>query len=94
MKTKSESWRIASLCLGWLLIAVTPLVGILPGPGGIFVFAAGLILLLRNSAWVRRRYVALKRRWPRIGTMADGAMRRPSHRRRCAIAADRAGKAD
>jgi hypothetical protein len=69
-------WRVAWLALGWLLIAVSPLVGVIPGPGGVFVFAAGAILLIRNSRWAKRRYVVLKRRWPKLGRACDTAMRR------------------
>jgi hypothetical protein len=75
-------WRLVLVAVGWLLIGITPLVGPLPGPGGIFTLAGGLILILRNSAWARRRYVALKKRWPRTGELCDRAMRRPSARRR------------
>ena len=45
------------MALGWLLIALTPFVGPIPGPGGILVFAAGATLLIRNSTWAKRRYV-------------------------------------
>lgn len=77
------------LCgVGWLLIALTPLVGPLPGPGGIIVFAAGLGLVLRNSAWAKRRYVRFKRRHPGWGDWADWGLRRPSARRRIAICRD------
>lgn len=69
-------WRMALMALGWLLIAVSPLIGIIPGPGGIFVFAAGAVLLIRNSQWAKRRYVLIKRRWPRLGRACDAAMRR------------------
>ncbi len=70
------------LALGLLLLILAPIVGALPGPGGVFVFAAGLTLLLRNSAWVRRRYVRFKRRWPRHGAWADWGLRRKSAKRR------------
>ena len=76
------------LSVGWMLLALVPIVGPLPGPGGIFLLAGGLILLLRNSAWARRRYVGLKRRWPRMGDLCDRAMRRPSALRRRALARD------
>ena len=81
----AHHWRIALLAAGWLLIALAPVVGILPGPGGVFVFAAGAALVLRNSAWAKRRYVELKRRWPRLGHGCDRVMRRPSALRRRAI---------
>jgi hypothetical protein len=69
-------WRIALLGAGWLLMAVSPVVGVIPGPGGIFVFAAGAVLLIRNSHWAKRRYVTVKRRWPKLGRACDTAMRR------------------
>lgn len=81
--------RHALLALGILLILLTPAVALLPGPGGIFVFAAGLALVLRTSAWARRRYVRFKRRFPRFGGWADLGLRRPSARRR--RARDKAG---
>jgi hypothetical protein len=74
--------RIILLVTGTLLIVSTPVVGALPGPGGIFVFAAGLTLVLRSSLWIRRRFARLKRRWPKLGEMADLGLRRRSFRRR------------
>jgi len=68
--------RIVWLTLAWVLIAGSPLVGIIPGPGGVFLFAAGAALLLRNSNWAKRHYVRLKRRWPKLGRASDKAMRR------------------
>lgn len=68
--------------LGLLLIAAAPIAGPIPGPGGILLFAAGLILVLRNSAWARKRFARLKKRWPRLGHYSDLALRRPSFRRR------------
>jgi hypothetical protein len=67
---------------GWALMAAAPLIGVLPGPGGILLFAGGLALLLRNSRWAKRRYVHMKRRWPRLGRFGDSTLRRLSHRRR------------
>jgi hypothetical protein len=78
----NRRWRLPSLALGWLLVAAAPIVGLLPGPGGIFLFAGGLALLLRHSAWVRRVYARAKRRWPRLGRLADRALRRGAARRR------------
>src|SRR3546814_12117574 len=65
-----------------LLILSTPIVGPLPGPGGIFVFAGGLTLVLRNSRWARRRFARLKRRWPKMGEVADHGLRPRRFRRR------------
>jgi hypothetical protein len=74
--------RFAQLGAGGLLIVAAPLASPLPGPGGILLFAGGLMLILRNSAWARVRFVRLKRRWPRTGRLVDRAMRRRSALRR------------
>lgn len=74
---------------GVLLILVTPLVSALPGPGGVFVFAAGLTLILRSSLWAKRHYVRFKRWQPRAGGWTDWGLRRGSAKRRVAIAKER-----
>ena len=81
-KTRHPAIRISLLVLGWVLIALTPVVGPIPGPGGIIVLAAGLTLVLRNSRWARRAFARAKRRWPRFGDLADRGLRRKSARRR------------
>ncbi|MCW3797297.1 hypothetical protein OMW55_05680 [Sphingomonas sp. BN140010] len=81
--------RLILFALGLLLMIATPAVAILPGPGGIFVFAAGLALALRNSDWAKRRYVHFKRWQPRAGRWADWGLRRGSHQRREALRKDR-----
>lgn len=83
-RPSSEIRRLALIGLGWLLIVVAPITAPLPGPGATIMFLAGLALLLRNSAWARRRWVMLKRRWPKLGHYADRGMRRPSVKRRMA----------
>lgn len=67
---------------GGAVILVSPVVGAIPGPGGMFVFAAGLVMVLQNSHWARHHFARAKRRWPRFGHYADMAMRRRSARRR------------
>jgi len=79
---KSPVVRITLLIVGLLLIAATPIVGPIPGPGGIVLFAAGLTLVLQNSKWARKRFARFKRRWPRVGHYSDMALRRRSFRRR------------
>ena len=61
---------------------VSPLAGILPGPGGIFLFAFGLALVLKTSLWAKRRYVRFKRWQPKAGEWVDWGLRRPSAQRR------------
>jgi hypothetical protein len=83
---KSEILRIAALVFGFLMIILSAFIGPLPGPGGIFVFAFGLSIVLRNSAWAKRRYVAFKKRFPKPGTWADWGLQRKSAKRREEIA--------
>lgn len=80
--SRHPALRFTLFWTGALLIVVTPLVGAIPGPGGVFVFAGGLALVLRNSHWAKRRFVRTKRRWPRLGHYADMGLRRASAARR------------
>src|SRR3569833_2587341 len=90
--------RMALVVLGFILIALTPLVGAIPGPGGVVVFAAGLSLVLKYSGWAKRLYVRFKRRHPKKGAWADWGLRRASAQRRHektqAQEADRAALSD
>lgn len=81
-RTRSPLVRTVLFATGLAVMAASPLVGVIPGPGGVFVFAAGLVLVLQNSAWARKRFARLKTRWPRFGHYADMALRRRSFRRR------------
>jgi len=65
-----------------LLFVIAPLVGALPGPGGIIVAGLGLSLVLKTSLWAKRRYVKFKRWQPKAGGWADWALRRQSAKRR------------
>jgi hypothetical protein len=80
--TRIPAVRTSLVVLGFLLMILAPVAGIVPGPGGIFVFAAGLALALRYSEWVKRKYVAFKRAHPKKGAWADWGMRRRSAIRR------------
>ena len=77
--------RTALVVLGFFLIAITPLVGPIPGPGGVIVFAAGLTLVLRYSDWAKKQYVRFKKKHPKKGEWADWGLRRKSQRRREAL---------
>lgn len=74
-----EIWRWAQIAIGWLLILLAPPIGgLLPGPMGFVGFALGLVLVLRNSRWARRKFVQVQRRYPVVG----GWIRRKLLRRR------------
>ena len=73
-------WSI--FALGVLLIILSPLAGVIPGPGGIFVFALGLAMVLKTSMWAKRRYVRFKRWQPKAGKWMDWGLRREAARRR------------
>jgi len=75
--------------LGMLLLVVSPLVGAIPGPGGIIVAGIGLALVLKTSLWAKRHYVRFKRWRPKLfgrrftpGRWTDLALRRRSALRR------------
>ncbi len=77
-------WTIFGIGVALLLVA--PLVGVVPGPGGIIVAGIGLAMVLKTSMWARRRYVKFKKWQPKAGRWTDWALRRPSARRREALA--------
>ncbi|HEY4070797.1 MAG TPA: hypothetical protein VGM04_04475 [Sphingomicrobium sp.] len=71
--------------LGLTLLVLAPLVGAIPGPGGIIVAGIGLALVLKTSMWAKRRYVRFKRWQPKAGRWTDLALRRRSAKRREAL---------
>ncbi|MDQ3080277.1 MAG: hypothetical protein M3R03_09805 [Pseudomonadota bacterium] len=80
-------WSI--FVVGVILMLLSPLAGIVPGPGGIFIFAIGLAMVLKTSMWAKRRYVRFKSWQPKFGRWADWGLRRESAKRREAIRKER-----
>ena len=80
-------WTIFAVGILFMLAAIP--VGALPGPGGIFVFAIGLAMVLKTSMWAKRHYVKFKRWQPKAGRWADWGLRRRSARRREALRKER-----
>jgi len=74
--------RLAMFWGGAFLVIISPLVGAIPGPGGVLVFAAGFGLMLRGSRWVKKKYARFKRRHPKKGDWADFGLQRVSYKRR------------
>lgn len=58
--------KIALLGLGWLLVVIGPIIGLLPGPGGFPITAAGLVLILSQSYMAKRIFIRMVQRYPRI----------------------------
>jgi len=78
--------------IGVLLVIAGFAVAPIPGPGGVFLIAPGLALILKTSLWAKRHYVKFKRWQPKAGRWADWALRRGSAKRREQLAkADEAG---
>jgi hypothetical protein len=71
--------------LGVLLIIAGIVIAPIPGPGGVFLIAPGIALILKTSMWAKRHYVKMKRWQPKAGHWTDLALRRRSARRREAI---------
>ena len=76
-------WALFSL--GVVLLVLSPLVGAIPGPGGVIVAGIGLALVLKTSMWAKRRYVKFKRWQPKVGRWTDWALQRRSAKRREAL---------
>jgi hypothetical protein len=74
--------RLAMFWGGAFLVIISPLVGVIPGPGGIVAFGAGFGLMLRGSRWVKKHYARFKRRHPKKGDWADFGLQRGSYKRR------------
>ena len=82
MFLSGNDWRNrAAVVIGILLVISSPLVGLLPGPGGIVVLALGLGLILRSSRRARKLYVRFRRRWPRYGKFTEMALRTARRKR-------------
>jgi len=79
---RSKLARTILFVTGIILLLLALPVGALPGPGGLFVFAAGMALTLQNSDWAKRRYVRFKRWQPKAGAWMDWGLRRRSAKRR------------
>jgi hypothetical protein len=71
--------------VGVVMIILSPVAGVIPGPGGVIVFGIGLGLVLKTSMWAKRHYVRFKRWQPKVGSWADWGLRRRSARRREAL---------
>lgn len=65
MNRRARKWLLVAL--GWTIVVAGVALLPLPGPGMLIV-GAGLYLLSRESAWVRKRLEAakrlLRRKWP------------------------------
>ncbi|HEX6660569.1 MAG TPA: PGPGW domain-containing protein [Sphingomicrobium sp.] len=90
MDSPIVEWTL--FAVGVLLVIAGFLVAPIPGPGGVFLIAPGLALILKTSLWAKRHYVRFKRWQPKAGRWADWALRRRSAKRREQLAkADQAG---
>ena len=56
--------RFGLVILGLLDVIAGILIAPLPGPFGLPIAVVGLMIVLRNSMWAKRRFVDAKRRWP------------------------------
>jgi hypothetical protein len=76
----NRTFQWAMIILGWGLMILAPLIGWLPGPGGLILFPIGLALVLKNSHWAKRQYAKHAKRHPEYGEWANWAMRRKRFR--------------
>lgn len=74
--SENRAFQWALIVLGWFLMVLAPLIGWLPGPGGLVLFPIGLALVLKNSLWAKRRYARISKRHPEYGEWVNWAIRR------------------
>lgn len=73
--------KIVILSTGWILVIIGPVVGILPGPGGIAVTGVGALLIMGQSRIARRMFVRTQRRYPETIGPVRRFIRRRNQRR-------------
>ncbi|WP_181883592.1 hypothetical protein [Sphingorhabdus pulchriflava] len=74
--SNNRSFQWVMIVLGWFLMILAPLIGWLPGPGGLILFPIGLALVLKNSRWAKKQFAHQAKRHPEYGEWANWAMRR------------------
>ena len=62
--TRFARWGL--VLLGLLIVLAGILIAPLPGPGGIPVIVVGLMIVLRNSFYMRRQFVKIQRAHPKL----------------------------
>ncbi len=78
--SNNRTYQWVMMTLGWGLIVLAPLIGWLPGPGGLILFPIGLALVIKHSPWAKRHYAQIAKRHPEYGEWANWAMRRKRFR--------------
>ncbi len=66
------------LAVGWLIIVVGAILGVIPGPGGIPIVAVGAMIVLSQSRAARKQFIRLQKRFPKV----MGSIRRVLKRKR------------
>lgn len=56
--------RFGLVFLGLLIVIAGIIIAPLPGPFGLPIAVVGMMIVLRNSMWAKRRFIDAKRRWP------------------------------
>ena len=56
--------RFGLVILGLLIVIAGIVIAPLPGPFGLPIAVVGMMIVLRNSMWAKRRFIDAKRRWP------------------------------
>ena len=68
-----------------MLVITGPIVGIIPGPGGIPIVAAGAIMIMSQSRVAKRVFIRAHRRYPKtVGPVRSFIQRRSRRRREAA----------
>jgi len=60
----SQILRVAAMMAGGVLVLLGVLIAPLPGPFGLPISVVGLMLILRNSYWAKRRFIRMQQARP------------------------------
>ena len=79
-------WPLLKRIVRWAAAIALIVIGLVlsipgvPGPG-ILVILIGIFVLLPESRWLRKKYAALKRRYPRVFSPIEARRARARHER-------------
>ncbi|MFN3232786.1 MAG: hypothetical protein ACE363_11595 [Alphaproteobacteria bacterium] len=73
--------KIALLSTGWILVVVGPVIGVIPGPGGIAVTGGGAMIILSQSLIAKRVFLRAYKRYPQTVGPVRRFVQRRKHRK-------------
>ena len=73
--------KVILLSAGWVMIITGPVIGIIPGPTGLPIMAAGAMIVMSQSRGARRAFIRYQQRFPQtLGPVRRFIQRRKNRR--------------